>query len=367
MRSPTPDLVIQMLRDPASLRSWTPRQFDLLMRQARAAGLMGRLAVLAEAHGLTAHLPPGLQDQLAGTRRLMRSHTAEVQRELGHIRRALEPLQVPVVLLKGAAYLAAGLPLAQGRFFSDVDILVPKARLDEVEDALLRHGWVTTKHSAYDQRYYREWMHELPPMVHIRRQTALDVHHTISPLTSRWRTDGAALLARALPVTGQPGYAILDPADMVLHSMVHLLMNEELSHGLRDLADIDQLLRHFGGEPAFWQSLTARARSLGLLRALYYGLRSAADILGTPVPETALAVAKAASNLWTRGLCLAAWRRALHAPHSTVADARTSLALAMLYVRGTWIRMPPAMLARHLWIKAWRLNEKPLVQPAPLG
>jgi hypothetical protein len=361
------DLVIRMLRDPGCLRSWTPRQFDLLMRQAQSADLLGRLAVLVEAHGLTSHLPTGLRDHLAGTRRLMRSHDAQVRRELGYIRAALEGLKLPVVLLKGAAYLAAGLPLALGRFSSDVDILVPRASLPVVEEALLRAGWMSTHDSAYDQRYYREWMHELPPLVHIRRQSALDVHHTISPLTSRWPTDGAALLAQAVPVPEQPGYTVLAPADMVLHSMLHLLINEELSHGLRDLADIDQLLRHFGAEPAFWSTLTERARGLGLLRALFYGLRSAADVLGTPVPEAVMAEARAASNPWTRGFWLAAWRRAMRSPHPTAGDAWTPLALFALYLRGTWIRMPPLMLAHHLWIKAWRLHEKPAVGTERLG
>jgi hypothetical protein len=195
--------------------------------------------------------------------------------------------------------------------------------------------------------------------VHIRRQSALDVHHTIAPLTSRWRVDGATLLDRALPLEQQAGYAVLAPADMVLHSMLHLLMNEELSHGLRDLADIDQLLRHFGADSTFWPTLTERARGLGLLRAMYYGLRSAADVLGTQVPGETLAAARSASSAWTRGFWLAAWRRALRSPHPTAADGWTPLALFALYVRGTWIRMPPLMLARHLWIKAWRLHEQP--------
>ena len=51
----------------------------------------------------------------------------------------------------------------------------------------------TTHHSAYDQRYYREWMHELPPLLHVRRQTALDVHHAIAPETAR----GSAIDSKA--------------------------------------------------------------------------------------------------------------------------------------------------------------------------
>ena len=79
-------------------------------------------------------------------------------------RKVLATVDVDLVLLKGAAYLMAGLPAARGRVFSDVDILVPVARLAEVENALMLHGWSTTHHNAYDQRYYRQWMHELPPL-----------------------------------------------------------------------------------------------------------------------------------------------------------------------------------------------------------
>lgn len=357
------DLVIQMLRDPAGLRSWTPRQFDLLMRQAQAADLLGRLAVVVETHGLTPHLPPGMAEHLEGTRRLMRSHTAQVQRELAHIARALGGLNMPVLLLKGAAYVAAGLPTARGRFFSDVDVLVPKARLGEVEGELLRHGWVGTHTSAYDQRYYRVWMHELPPMVHIRRLSAIDVHHAISPETARWRADVAQLWASVRDVPAPEGcsanqrYVVLAPVDMVLHSMVHLFLNEELSHGLRDLADIDQLLRHFSADPGFWARLVARADELGLQRALFHGLRCTADLLATPVPAgTGSAIATWGPGPVMGALMQAAWRRALCTPHVSTADVWTPLARFALYVRATAMRMPPLLLARHLTIKALGLN-----------
>ncbi len=358
MQAQDRDLVIQMLRDPGCLRSWSPRQLDLLMRQAQAADLLGRLAALVEAHGLTPVLPPGMADHLQGTRRLMRSHTAQVQRELGHIRQALHKLRMPVLLLKGAAYVAAGLPAAQGRFFSDVDILVPKARLSDVEAELFRHGWVGTKQSAYDQRYYREWMHELPPMVHIRRQSAIDVHHAISPETARWRADVSQLWAHAQALPDDSGFSVLAPVDMVLHSMVHLFLNEELSHGLRDLADIDQLLRHFSAQPAFWARLVARGEALGLQRALFYGLRCTSHILGTPVPaDTLSAVAAWGPGPLVGVLMQAAWRRLLCAPHATTADFWTPLARFALYVRATAMRMPPLLLARHLTIKALGLGK----------
>ena len=213
------------------------------------------------------------------------AQTEAVRREVAYVRKALAAVDVDIVLLKGAAYLMAGLPAARGRVFSDVDILVPFDKLGDVEAALMLHGWATTHHNAYDQRYYRQWMHELPPLRHNARMTVLDVHHAILPLTARLKPDSAKLLAASRPIAGQDRLRVLCPVDMVLHSATHLFHNEDLSQGLRDLADLDSLLRHFAREPGFWEELPRRADELDLARPLYYGLRYASRFLGTPVPR----------------------------------------------------------------------------------
>jgi hypothetical protein len=236
---------------------------------------------------------------------------------------------------------------------------VPKARIHEVEAALMLQGWITTHHSAYDQRYYREWMHELPPMEHLRRQSVLDVHHTILPETARLRPDPAKLLADARPVVGMPGVMSLAPVDMVLHSMTHLFHNDDLSHGLRDLSDLDLLLRQFGRDADFWRQLVDRSREMDLARPLHYGLRCTQRILGTPVPEAALAGAEIAAPVGLVGSLMdGLWWRALRSQHATAAPRFTAAALFLLYLRAHWLRMPPLLLMRHLTVKALRLNEE---------
>ena len=61
-------------------------------------------------------------------------------------RRALAPLGVPVILLKGTAFhrRRASTPAA-GAAIGDLDILVPRASLDAVEAALLEAGWERVK------------------------------------------------------------------------------------------------------------------------------------------------------------------------------------------------------------------------------
>src|SRR3546814_14739447 len=82
---------------------------------------------------------------------------------------ALAGLDVPVVLLKGTAYAAAGLRAGQGRFIGDLDILVPRDAMERVERALIDAGWEWVKDDPYDDSYYRPWMPELPPMIHAAR------------------------------------------------------------------------------------------------------------------------------------------------------------------------------------------------------
>src|SRR5256885_1116045 len=140
--------------------------------------------------------------------------------------------------------------------------------------------------------YYRRWMHELPPLRHISRRTWLDVHHAILPITARLKPDSAKLLAASRPVTGEPRLRVLEPVDMVLHSAAHLFCNEDVGNSLRDLLDLDSLLREFARDEAFWPRLSVRAGELDLTRPLYYALRYAVRLLDTPVPDRVLGAAE---------------------------------------------------------------------------
>jgi hypothetical protein len=251
----------------------------------------------------------------------------------------------------------ADLPPAQGRRFSDIDILVPKPALPRIEAALMLSGFATMHADPYYQRYYRRWMHELPPMQHVKRGTVLDVHHTIVPQTARIRPNAFDLLHDAVPLPRVPGFHVLAPADMVLHSATHLFCNEDLTHGLRDLVDLDVLLRHFGRDASFWRLLSLRAAGLDLRRPLHYALRWTVAALGTPVPASVMASdALRAPNAITRALMDLLLEHALH-PDS--ARPSTRWARRALYVRGHWLKMPLPILAWHLTVKTIRRDPQP--------
>jgi hypothetical protein len=361
LSKPPADLVAAVLRDPTITLPWSGRQWSLLMQQARLSGLLARAWAGQQTAGAhRALLIPGpVAAHMEAAERVCRAQHAEIHREVGHLARALESLDAPVVLLKGAAYVMAGLPAATGRVFSDIDIMVPKHAIAQAEALLAMHGWMSDHHSAYYQRYYREWMHELPPMHHVQRGTVLDVHHTILPETARLRPDPRKLFQDAIPLPGHRQLCVLSPADMLLHSMTHLFMNDDMSHALRDLSDLDLLLGHFGAQPDFWDGLVDRAAALDLTRPLYYGLRYTSKVWGREAPAAVTrrlnTHAPAAPLRW---LMDTIWLRVLRSPHASAAPPWQALALFALSVRGHWLRMPPLLLVRHLTIKALKLVPK---------
>jgi hypothetical protein len=332
---------------------WTAyTEWDVLIRQARDAALLGTLADRVYESRRFNDVPPAPRAHLVAARIHCAAQRTSVVREIVQLGRALHGISAKVVLLKGAAYQLADLPAARGRRYSDIDILVPRISLPQIEAALMLAGNATTHIHPYDQRYYRRWMHELPPMQHLKRGTVIDIHHTIVPPTSRVRLDASLLLRDAVPLPQAPGFYTLSPADMVLNSATHLFRNEDLTHGLRDLVDIDTLLRHFGRDVCFWPALTRRATELDLWRPLYYGLQWTTTALGAPVPNHVLAEGvRRAPGAMTSALM---YTLLAHALHPDSARPATKWARRALYLRGHWLKMPFPLLAWHLTMKAMR-------------
>ncbi len=331
-------LLVAALRDPGSVKAFGAEQWTALLTAARAERLIGTLAHRLDRRGVPAAVARILFDAEEGAKQERRAALWEAEMA----RRALAALDVPVVLLKGTAFAAAGLDAGQGRSIGDLDILVPRDVLDVVEQALHAAGWEAVKEDAYDDAYYRRWMHELPPLIHRERDRMIDVHHTILPPTARQIPDADALLRDAVPLGN--GLSMLSPADMVVHAAAHLYADGDLAGGLRNLWDIDRLLREFADEDeGFWTRLDERARWHGLLGAVSRAVRQVADLYGTPIPD-------GWRSRWTVD---SLYRRRLLARDGWGRQGRSVTRLGF-YVRSHWLRMPPLMLARHLWTKATR-------------
>lgn len=344
-------LLLTTLQQPDSFASLPLGDWDLIVRQARHAGVLARICFLLEDRGLLDRVPREPRCHLESARTLAHKQTRDVRWEVTSVRAVLDDIGVPITLLKGAAYVMAGLPPARGRLFNDIDFMVPRESIDQVEAALLAADWIAGKLDPYDQRYYRNWTHQIPPLRHVARNTILDVHHTIVAVTSRSAVDALALSADSLPLGGDERLRVLAPVDMVLHSAVHLFNEGEFDHGLRDLLDLRDLLEHFGSAPGFWDDLVQRAAEIGLTRPLFYSLRYLEKLLKAPIPSTVLEASAAWSPTPLR-LADALFTRALLPNHRTCDDRFTGMARWLLYVRAHHLRMPARLLVPHLLRKA---------------
>ncbi len=357
------DLVSPALAAISAIENWRLKDWDIAIRQARRSGLLARIACLISSAGLGGCVPERARGHLEAAQILAAKHASDVARELDHIGEALQGLGVKPILLKGASYAAAGLPPSRGRLFGDIDILVPRRLIAAAEKDLVSGGWQAVKQDSYDQSYYRRWMHELPPLQHKSRRTTIDVHHNIVPLTSVHPVDAKRMIDAAKPAGTDGRFAVLAPEDMVLHAAVHLFDDGEFVNGLRDLDDINRLLRHFSAPPNFgpdfWDVLTARASTLRLERPLHYALRYAARFLGTPVPPRILRDPVPAPAPAVSLLMDFAFERALRPLHPSCGDRLTGLALGFLYLRGHCLRMPLRLLLPHLLRKAVMRRLKP--------
>jgi hypothetical protein len=324
-------------------------------------GLGGRLAM--RVLDVDEPLPAKVHDHLEAARRVAEKHRTTLAWEIERVAATLAPLRVPVILLKGAAYLARDLPPSVGRFASDIDILVPAAHMESVEEALLRAGWLAIQPDPYDQRYFRDWMHEIPPLRHTLRNTTLDLHHSILPPTSRLNRglDMAALFQTAIPLN-HGGLATLCPVDMILHSAAHRFSEGEHPRALRDLIDLHELLCHFEKtEPHFWVDLIARAELLGLERPLYYATRYCRVLLGTAIPAHAAHSLERHAPSWPmRVLMDAVVPQAFAGVDPTFARAASTWAL---YMRGHFLRMPLKLLIPHLSRKWFRRHIRSVREP----
>ncbi|WP_404338069.1 nucleotidyltransferase family protein [Sphingomonas sp. MMS12-HWE2-04] len=327
-------ILVRALRDPGTTAALDAAGWTALLAIARAEQLIGTLAVRLD--GLP--VPNPVSRILADARASAEQGRVAALWEAEMARRALG--DVPVVLLKGTAFVAAGLAAGRGRSIGDLDILVPRDRIDQAEAMLLAAGWEWVKPDPYDDAYYRRWMHELPPLIHRERDRMIDVHHTILPLTAKITPDAGALLADSLAL--ENGLGILAPNDMLCHAAAHLFADGDLAGGLRNLWDIHCLIGEFGTA-----GLDARARHHGLDAPMRRAARLAHDLYGTEIPPD-WCTANGLDSLYRRRLLARdGWGR----------PSRRVTRLGF-YLRSHAIRMPAALLARHLWTK-WRSGHTP--------
>jgi hypothetical protein len=288
-------------------------------------------------------------------------------RELGSVLEELRGAEIPVIVLKGAALAVTLYPNIGLRPMSDVDLLVPRARLAEAVRCLKALGYV---------KPYPEIAAGLNALagIHVHLRGGCDTHLVVElhwslvggerdryapSMNWFWEQTELLSLRRGVEEPGSGGelsplrsctlapLLTLTPTAHLLYLAAHLM----LQHGgakaqLIWFYDIDLLIRR-EADRLDWDELLCRAREFRWEIALHAALQGAQERFGTPLPRDFLnALAKTtrlvgwkANPLQTRALAIWNFMASL--------DwwARLRFALAIAFPSPSYVR--------------WRYNFKP--------
>jgi len=345
-------ILIDILSTPERIGELSITQWQELLAQADVSQLVGRLSYLVELHNIA--IPESVKWHLSSATKIANKQKQQAIQEFLEVSKSVRKINAKLVLLKGATYIAKKLPCAHGRTFSDIDILVNKSNLEQIEMILKFSGWIKTEIEDYDEKYYRTWMHEIPPLVHIKRGSVLDVHHNILPLTNKYTPNAESFDIDSVYVEGVGNINTLSDIDLCIHNAVHLFTESEFHHGLRDLSDFDLLLRHFQkSNIKFVNQLIVRSKELGLFDYTRLAIRYSHLTFNTPIGSTLLQELQNKSLLHDhfQDFCF----QNLFIPnHGSCRTWKFGLATWLLYWRGHLIRMPLRLLIPHLCRKSFK-------------
>ncbi len=358
------NLLCQLLTEQLSYERLTDSDCDLLIRQSRKCLLLPQVA--QQLLPYQSQFNPALVRHLQSARIISQAQVAGIHWELNRLQNALSKSDAPIILLKGAAYLAQELPHSSNRLYGDIDLLVPESEISHIEELLKWSGWISSHHDDYDDRYYRRWMHEIPPLQHASRASVLDVHHRILPPTAKITVPGEPLIEHAIHCAAFPFFKVLSPVDQVMHSSAHLFSEGETDHGLRDLLDIYQLIQYFQkDEPQFIEKWIERSNTLGLSRFTYYALRYLRHFLWPSLPLELERSCRDKPSPFTQRMMHKLMIQLLLPNHMT---CRTPLSPSLekaLFIRGHYLRMPLHLLIPHLARKAFIKDQSASEQSVP--
>ena len=199
-------------------------------------------------------------------------------------------VEIPLVLLKGAALAAGAYPLPEARTMSDIDLWTPQ-------------DFVATAVSAMDALgFHFDEKEDRPHALQMMAQGELRffrpdwpgnlVECHLSPFPGWWlqhaaAVDDAAIWTRIEPIRADSTALQLAPEDMIIHLAVHLAINHQFGlAAVRTLLDIAVSAQTRAVD---WGIVALRAQSWRVGVAVWQVLQLFKDLFGLPEVEPALA------------------------------------------------------------------------------
>jgi hypothetical protein len=250
-----------------------------------------RQGVLPLFHTRLRRLPPGtVPEGVAAAVHERFTHAALrsslILRELELIVDTCSAHDIPVLLLKGLHLVADVYEAPTLRTMGDVDILVPRDRLDDAGRALADAGFDATPVAELAE-FCRTNSH-LPRMAPPGGLgLGLEVHWNIELPTSPFDIVPAELWAAARPLRiNDRDVLVLSPEHLILHLCLHACYHHRFDHTpLKQLCDIAAVLRRYEGE-IDWELLAGMAERWRIQAFVRFTLLLTRAVLRVRLPES---------------------------------------------------------------------------------
>lgn len=278
-------LLLQCLAGTASSIPVDPTwQWERFIEAASNESLLPAIYGLLHKRGLLTYLPAEIVEFFFAARELNRERNRDIFERIEVVASALNQIGIEPLLLKGAAYLLAGVYAdTADRFLVDIDFLVPKGDIPAALEVLVRHGY------SFEQ---------VDPIDHATNHTyavlsrsdsmTIDLHQTVGLGASSDVLPAADILERSqVIVLENARVRIPAPVDLVthhiLHSQVHELYRDRIWTPLRSLYDLALLERRFRTD-VDWQTIVQRFRRKRLSGSLILYVKLAQRTVRFPPP-----------------------------------------------------------------------------------
>ncbi len=341
--------IASLIVHPQPVQSFTLEEWNQLVLILRKEKMLARFYAILERGQLLEEIPPEALRHFVNANIVSKKQAALAKKEASELSKALSDKADYIVFLKGAAYSVTDNPASLGRVYSDIDLLVPKNNLENIEQYLCVVGWKHHSLDDYDEMYYRKWAHEIPPMQHGSRGTVLDIHHNLVPVIS-----GKSINIQAFVKdygTAHNNITVLCEPAMFFHSAIHLFFNEDMSSAFRDMTDL--YLVSSAQSEQFFHDVMAITEKYGFRKECILAFHLLSIHFNISLPNvTASLVSVELERVSSLELLLL--QRLTLPKHILICDGERGFSLWLGELRGHWMKMPIGTLAFHLLMKSYR-------------
>jgi hypothetical protein len=275
--------------------------WNLVFEQAVCLGLAPLLHHSLGDERLEGLCPSWFVAQVARTSHLSGFMSLRRRQELVRVLERLETRGIEPILLKGAALGSLVYDDPALRTMNDLDLLVHEAEIPAAVEALEQLSYRPLYRAAHADPARREAFysrhHHTTPLMEPKGRAVVELHRDIVTMATPGRYDIETIRARARRATVEGRMALVpSPADLVLHTCLHLSYADRFVGKLRDLIDLHETVCLYGDE-IDWETMLSEVPSDAAARCLYTCLDLARRLYGTPVPEDFLHQVRRASKL----------------------------------------------------------------------